>query len=161
MTPTEQFIHTLASLKEGDLGLLRTHAGQPLDETLAGFDLFTGIWWPLRQKSQRAPRREVAWLVTKLFAFRPIRQVEGATLAQQCGQIKAADSGASDRRRMRFDELLTLPLDGIEPALQWALLRIDSEDAGLDWVRLTDELSIWERNSTRVRWAKQFLQISA
>ena len=60
MTATEQYIEVLTHLKSGDLGLLRTHSGQGLDETVGGFDLFAGLWWPLRQKNERAPRREVA-----------------------------------------------------------------------------------------------------
>ena len=52
MTSTEQYIVNLTQLKEGSLGLLRTHAGRRLDHSLEAFDLFTGLWWPLRQKSQ-------------------------------------------------------------------------------------------------------------
>ena len=48
MTATEQFIGVLTDLKTGELGLLRVHAGQGLDESVVGFDLFSGLWWPLR-----------------------------------------------------------------------------------------------------------------
>jgi hypothetical protein len=36
MTATEQFIGVLSDLKSGELGLLRQHAGQGLDETVDG-----------------------------------------------------------------------------------------------------------------------------
>lgn len=158
MTPTEQFIHTLESLKAGDLGLLRKHAGLPLDDSVDAFDLFTGLWWPLREKSQKAPRREVAWLVAKLFAFYQLPQSSGALLAAQLGQGKPIEQ-ETQRRQRRFDELLTLPLNQIEPALQWAVTLIAKDAKGLDWVRLTDDLSIWERETTRVKWAEQYLQL--
>ena len=51
MSSTEAFIKALGSLKNGDLGLLRTHAGQGLDESVDGFDVCRR-WWPLRQKNQ-------------------------------------------------------------------------------------------------------------
>lgn len=149
MKATEEYIEKLTRLQSGELGLLRTHAGQGLDETVGGFDLFTGLWWPLREKNERAPRREVAWLIAKLYAFRPIPQSPGETLACQLGRCRPDTQ--------RFDRLLTLPLDKIEPALRWALDLIDSKNLILDWVRLTDDLAIWERASTRLKWAEQFL----
>ena len=145
-------------LKSGELGLLRTHAGQGLDESVEGFDLFAGLWWPLRQKNERAPRREVAWLIAKLYAFRPIPQSPGDTLARQLRQCQPNMDPAKKRFRQRFDRMLTLPIDRIEPALQWALGRIASSIGQLDWVRLTDDLSIWERETTRLRWAEQYLK---
>jgi hypothetical protein len=160
MTPTEQFIKTLESLKAGDLGRLRAHADLPLDESVGGFDLFAGLWWPLRQKNQSAPRREVAWLVAKLYAFCPLPQACGATLAGQLGKLSLPDERAGNRHQQRFDDLLLLPLSQIEPALQWALTLIARCNSGLDWVRLTDELSIWEREQTRLEWAEEFLGIT-
>jgi CRISPR type I-E-associated protein CasB/Cse2 len=158
VNPTEQFVHTLESLKPGDLGRLRNHAGLPLDASVGGFDLFAGLWWPLREKNQRAPRRDVAWLIAKLYAFRPMPQVDGATLASQLGRLKGADRTVA-RRQQKFDELLALPINQIEPALQWAIALVPQDDARLDWVRLTDELSQWEWEDTRRKWAEQYLQI--
>jgi CRISPR type I-E-associated protein CasB/Cse2 len=152
MTSTEEYMQNLIRIKSGELGLLRTHAGKGLDETVDGFDMFTGLWWPLRQKNERSPRREVAWLIAKLFAFRPLPQSPGDTLAHQVGRCRPA--------RYRFDSMLTSSLDSIEPALRWALDLIFSRNFGLDWVKLTDDLSIWERESTRLKWAEQFLKSS-
>ena len=158
MTPTEQFIHVLSELKAGDLGLLRTHAVQGLDETVDGFDLFAGLWWPLRQRNERAPRREVAWLIAKLHAFCPIPHSPGKTLARQLRLCQPNKDPARNRFRQRFDQMLVLPLDRIEPALQWALDLVASRNRELDWVRLTDDLSIWERESTRLKWTEQFIR---
>lgn len=158
MTPTQQYIEVLTRLKMGELGLLRTHAGQGLDESVDGFDLFAGLWWPLRQKNQRAPRREVAWMIAKLYAFCPIPQSPGDTLARQIRRCQPNKDPAKTRFRKKFDGLLVLPLDRIEPALQWALDLVASTNETLDWVRLTDDLSAWEHERTRLRWAEEYLE---
>ena len=158
MSATDDYVEVLARLKPGSLGLLRTHAGQGLDETVDGFDLFAGLWWPLRKKNRRAPRREVAWLVAKLYAFRPIAHSPGDVFARQLRRCQPSNDKAKERFAQRFDRMLGLPLDRIEPALQWALDEVASlNDPKLDWVKLTDDLSIWSRESSRLKWAKQFL----
>lgn len=158
MSTTEQYISVLTQLKSGDLGLLRTHAGQRLDDTVDGFDLFSGLWWPLRQVSQRAPRREVAWLIAKLFAHRPIPQSPGQILARQLGHYQPRKDPAKARFQQRFDRMLALPLAEIEPALRWALDLVAANSGQLDWVKLTDDLSVWKRETTRLRWAEQYLE---
>ena len=152
MSATEEYVNSLMQLKPGELGLLRTHAGRGLDESVEGFDLFAGLWWPLRQKSSRAPRREVAWLIAKLYAFCPIPQSSGNTLAYQLSLCQP-----HDRIQAKFDELLLLPIDSIEFSLQWALEQIAANSNKLDWVKLTDDLSYWEHENKRLEWAEQFL----
>jgi len=158
VTATEQFIDTLAGLKTGELGLLRTHAGQGLDESVDAFDLFAGLWWPLRQKNERAPRREVAWMIAKLYAFCPIAQSPDQTLARQLRRSQPNEERARRSFERRFDAMLVLPLDRMEVPLQWGLEQIASGDRKLDWVKLTDDLSIWERETIRLKWAEQFLE---
>ena len=160
MSATEEYIAALARLKPGDLGMLRTHAGRGLDESVGGFDLFAGLWWPLRQKNKSAPRRQVAWLIAKLYAYRPIPQSSNDTLARQLRRCQSGEERERERLRQKFDELLALPLDKIEPALQWALDVLASHDRKLDWVQLTDHLSVWERESTRLKWAEEFITTS-
>ncbi len=155
MSATEQYIRVLTSLKAGDLGLLRTHAGQGLDESVDGYDLFAGLWWPLRQqKGGPPPRREVSWLIAKLYAFSPIEHSPGDTLA---GQLRLCWRDQGEPFQQRFDRMLVLPLNQVEPALQWALGCITSNSRKLDWVQLTEDLSRWDRESTRRKWAEQFL----
>jgi CRISPR type I-E-associated protein CasB/Cse2 len=160
VTPTEQYVQVLTHLKPGELGLLRHHAGCGLDESVYGFDLFAGLWWPLRAKNQRAPRRGVAWLIAKLYAFRPIEHSPGQTLAWQLGRCRNQKDPEGGPVAQRLDRMLTLPIDKIEPALQWALNLIASNHLKLDWVRLTNDLSIWERETTRLKWAEEFLKPS-
>jgi CRISPR type I-E-associated protein CasB/Cse2 len=157
VTATEQYVEALSRLKAGELGLLRAHAGQGLDETVDGFDLFAGLWWPLRQTTARAPRREVAWLMAKLYASRPIPQSRGDTLARQLRRCQPLSDPARRRFREGFDRMLILPLSKIETALREALDLVAGAANKVDWVQLTDDLSIWERESTRTKWAYQFI----
>jgi len=156
-TPTEQFISKVISLKAGALSQLRFLAGMPLDASVDGFDLFAGLWWPLRQTSPKAPRREVAWLIAKLYAVCPLPFADGATFAKQLGKLPHVKEG---RRQQRFDELLLSALSGIEPAMQWGLAQLSDNDRQLDWVRLTDDLSAWEREGTRLKWSREYLGLS-
>jgi CRISPR type I-E-associated protein CasB/Cse2 len=160
VTPTEQYIEVLTHLKSGDLGLLREHAGLGLDESVGAFDLFAGLWWPLRAKNQRAPRRGVAWLIAKLYAFRPIEHSPGQTIAYQLGRCRPAGKAEVGTFEKRFDRLLSLPISKIEPGLRWALDLLAPKALKLDWVELTDDLSLWERDSKRMKWAKEFLKTS-
>jgi hypothetical protein len=84
-------------------------------------------------------------------------QSSGDTLARQVRRRQPASGNERNRFVQRFDRMLTLPLDRIESALQWAIRSVASTGGKLDWVKLTDDLSIWERESTRLTWAEQFL----
>lgn len=159
MTETLKYINKLINLKDGELGLLRTHSGQGLDETINGFDLFTGIWWPLSQNSKRSPKRSVAWLIAKLYASCPLPHSQGKNLAYQLGLYQPKKDTEKIRFTQRFDRLLMLPLDKIEPSMRWALNVISSSnDKEVDWVKLTNDLSWWERQSKRLKWAELFLK---
>jgi hypothetical protein len=174
--PTERYIENLTRMKSGELGLLRTHSGQGLDKTLDGFDLFTGLWWPLREKNQAAPRREIAWLIAKSYAAFPIRH-------EPCKHggptVLPVILGRAERRlpkrdrlhfRQRFDLLLCTLLSDMEPHVRWALSAardaiIAGDAQGIDWVQLTDHLSIWDRGDEhrldrdiREIWAEQYLE---
>lgn len=157
MGATADYIKNLTELKPGSLGLLRSHAGLGLDETLDGFDLFAGLWWPLRRKSPKTPRRKVAWLIAKLYAFCLLEYSPGDTFSRQLRHCEPYEKEARKRFRQKFNELLLSPLDNIEPALQWALHELASKELKLDWVKLTNDLSIWERESKHLEWAKEYL----
>lgn len=157
-SPTTKFIEAIGKLEEGDLGILRSHAGRELDESLPGFDLFAGLWWPIRKMHKNAPRREAAWLVAKLYAFRPMPNDHGATLARMLRKCEPIKKEEGIRFRAAFDRMLGLPISGIEPALQWSLNRIPSERRKLDWVQLTNDLSRWENESIRLAWAEEYLE---
>ena len=170
MSQTAAFIARLTDERlfgPGERARLRALAGRGLNESTPGFDLFTGLWWPLRQKNQAAPRREVAWLVAKLYAACSIRHVrpeggKGPPLAQVFGGFEPREP----HLKARFDALLCTPLSGLEPHLRWALSVVARAVAhhrapGLDWVQLLDDLSVWDRGDehrdVRDIWAKDYL----
>jgi len=160
VSQTLKYIQALQRLKQGDLGLLRTHSSKGLDESVDAFDLFAGLWWPLRQKSQFAPRREVAWLVSKLYAACPLAHIAGNLFAQQLARCQPHEEKARRRFLQHFDLVLRTPLRKLEPDMQWGLNRIRERKGSLDWVKLTDDLSYWERQSTRRQWAEQFVHFN-
>jgi len=175
MSQTDRFITTLENarlLGTGERSRLRSLAGQGLDADTRGFDLFAGLWWPLRQKNQAAPRRGIAWMVCKLHATVAIPHIrrDSAALAVLLGNREPREPNARKRFRQRFDSLLQTPLTGIEPGLRWALsvvreAVVAGRAQGLDWVQLTDDLSIWDRGEehrhhrdVRDIWAEQYLE---
>lgn len=179
MSPTEEFIERLSALQEGDLSLLRRLAGRPLDELVPGFDLFAGLWWPLREKSPRTPRRELSWLVAKLYGTFPIPHIrpdsgEGPSLPKVLGRCEPRDENARRRYRNRFDTLLCSSVSSLEPHLRWALREVARAVAGhvpsvqdvkgIDWAQLLDDLSDWDRGGKRQKrdvrdiWAENYIE---
>ena len=154
MSETIAFIRGLEKLKEGERSRLRRLAGQPLDRTVAGFDLFTGLWWPLRAKNARTPRREPSWLIAKLYSVSNVPHLRpehepGPSLPSALGQCEPEDPPEyreRDRFRRRFDAIICSSLSDIEPRLTWALGEIGrAASAGIDWALLLDDLSLWDR----------------
>lgn len=159
MNQTAEYIKKLSALQEGERSRLRRLAGRPLDATLLGFDLFTGLWWRLRAKSPATPRREPSWLVAKLFfAFhvphiRPDSDTR-PSLPEVLGRCEPHDKDDRKRFRTRFDALLCSSLSSLEPHLRWALGEVAKAAAGhvpqardvkgLDWVQLLDDLWHWD-----------------
>lgn len=175
MSQTLAYIKRLESLQEGERSRLRSLAGQPLDERLDGFDLFTGLWWPLRAKNQFAPRRETSWLVAKLFGAFPVPHIRpetgtGPTLPVVLGRSEPHNEHGQRRFRRRFDALLCSALSGLEPHLHWALRTVaeaveKKQSPGLDWAQLLDDLSAWDRadehrrhHDIRDLWAEEYLK---
>lgn len=178
MSQTAAFIVRLTSGRifgPGERARLRVLAGRGLDESVAGFDVFAGLWWPLRQKNAASPRREIAWLITKLYAAFPIRhdpcERGGPTaLAVILGreERRLPVGPGPERFRQRFECLLCTPMAGLEPRLQWALAVVRDaviarRSSGIDWIQLTDNLSIWDRGEKhrlgkdiREIWTEQY-----
>ena len=179
MSQAAEYVKRLSDLREGERSRLRRLAGRPLDATPRGFDLFTGLWWPLRAKSPATPRREPSWLVAKLFgSFRipHIRPDSGAgpSLPEVLGRREPHDDNDRKRFQTRFDALLCSSLSSLEPHLRWALgevARVVAEPVprtrdvkGIDWAQLLDDLSIWDRGGKSRRgrdvrdiWAETYL----
>jgi len=159
-------------MKEGERSLLRRLSGQPLDTTIQGFDLFTGLWWPLRAKSPAAPRRVPSWLVAKLFGAFHIPHIPEHSLPAVLGRCEPHNDKDRERFRRRFDAILCSPLSSLEPHLRWAMGVVTraitgNVVSGIDWKQLLDDLSIWDRGEEhRLRrdireiWAERYFKAS-
>lgn len=169
MSQTDAFIAKLESLKAGDLARLRQSIGAGLDDTVECFDLFTGLWWPLRkQKRSNVPERQSAWLVAKLYGAFPLPHVPGEPTALprilRAAEPEPSEEYARKRYRRRFDALLAQPLARLEPHLRWALgaarQAVGRRRArGIDWVQLLDDLWQWDRDrDIQENWARQYLK---
>ncbi len=171
MSLTDTFIRRLERLGEGDLAQLRRLSGHRIDARVQGFDLFVGLWWPLRERSPRAPRRDTSWLIAKIYSSFPIGHTsdESMTLATVLGRLEPR-SGSAQCFRRRFDALLQARLGTIEPHLRWALSNATGRGSpgqarSLNWTRLLDDLSAWDRGTQhryrrdiRDMWAADYLQ---
>jgi hypothetical protein len=159
---SNEYIQRLTMLKDGELSVLRNLQYKQLDTGLSGFDLFTALWWPLREKGKHAPRREAAWLIAKLYAARKMQHKSDQKLSILLGMIYHKlihkDQRKADQVRALNDKLLSLPIYAIEPTLNQCLDLIKREFDALDWVRLLDTISAWELPSIRERWAQEFNQ---
>ncbi len=160
MTPTVEFINRLENLKEGERSRLRRLARQPLNKTLQGFDLFTGLWWPLRATNERTPQREISWLVAKLHGAFSVPHIRpelglGPSLPAVLGKCEPRDDRDQCRFRTRFDAVICSTLSDIESRLHWGLREIAKAVAGrvahaesvsgIDWALLLDDLSLWDK----------------
>jgi len=172
MNPTEVYVRRLLALGDGERAELRHKQGASLSESLEGFDLFTGLWWPLRQRSPAAPQRETSWLAAKLICQWPI------PLASSDDSVLPRLLGSAERRLsaryalrflLRFDRLLQSPMALLEPQLQWALkvvaqAVVAGSAKGLNWVQLLDDLAVWDgrpgresKHNVRDAWARAYL----
>ncbi|NUP89197.1 MAG: type I-E CRISPR-associated protein Cse2/CasB [Candidatus Sumerlaeia bacterium] len=171
MNLSAEFIQRLEDLQDGERSRLRRLLGQPLNASLQGFDLFTGLWWPLRERSPRAPERRSAWLVAKLFGASGVPHVAGSALPCVLGRCEPREEHDQKRFRDRFDALLCSPLAALEPHLAWGLREAAKAIAGrvpwardvqgIDWEKLLDDLRLWDRGSDdrdiRDIWAEVYL----
>lgn len=148
MSPTEQFIYSLSEMKDGEKNRFRLAAGTRPDQSTEAFDLFTGIWWPLRQKYQNAPKRETAWVVCSLFSLFSVPHCEGKTIARQLAQLEPLSEREKNRYRVKVNEILNSTISSIPDRLRWALGLLSAHQKEIDWVRLTNDLSIWETGDT-------------
>ena len=175
MSQTQEFISKLQDLKQGERSHLRRLAGQPLDTTLHGFDLFAGLWWPLRQASERTPRRETSWLVAKLFGTSSVPHVRpesgpGPSLPGVLGKCEPREDRDRDRFQIRFDAIVCSSLSDIETHLHWSLREIAKavtgrltyarNVTGIDWALLLDDLSLWDKEfNPQDTWQKSRLNV--
>jgi CRISPR type I-E-associated protein CasB/Cse2 len=176
MSQTDDYVAMLndsSMLTISDKNILRSAIGKGPNDSSKAFDIFSGIWWNQRKKSPFAPRREVAWLIAKLFSQFQIphfrnNEESKSTFAVIIGRSEPHDEKEQKRYRNRFEALLQSSLQNIETHLHWGLSLVKNKAElglihGFDWVQLTDDLSIWDRGKAHRRkidikedWAKNY-----
>ncbi len=152
MTPTQQYIAKLRSLSQTQLSAIRAYDARKVDDCVELFDFFATLWWPLRQKSPKAPRRSVALLIARLYAKYPIPHKQSKFLPLQIGRILRKDH---TKLRSEVEHLPLLSFVDLEPVLKLGLGLLQSERMEVDWVALTDDLSGWEYEEIRFKWLEQ------
>ena len=156
------FISQLFVLSAGDKTRLRAMLGRnPCWDVQAG-DLFTGIFWPLRQKKLGRLERESCWIVATLFAFNELPGGEraGMDIGAVTGHVKSwgfRNDHEKKRAERRFKNLLQM--DRAQLALPLAvLIRIlRKRNVPVDWTRLLTDLTEWnaEGKPVQARWKHQ------
>lgn len=63
-----KFVRLAAGLDSDSWAVLEQAANRPLNHSPAAFDIFTGLYWPLRNRDRTLPSRNAAWLALKLMA---------------------------------------------------------------------------------------------
>jgi hypothetical protein len=63
-----RFVFAASQLDDASWGVLAAAANCSMDADPAAFDIFTGLYWPLRTKQTTVPSRPAAWLALKLMA---------------------------------------------------------------------------------------------
>jgi hypothetical protein len=125
------------------------------------FDLFTGLWWPLRDKGPRVPARETAWLVAKLFAWNPRNDhaLPFPAGVRRLAGLPPHDAKRFARAEQEFERLLSGANLPREPDLRKFVRRLQRKGLGLDWALLLDDLSRWTNpeECRPARWAKAWL----
>jgi hypothetical protein len=61
-------VHVASELDDASWRVLAAAANRSMDEDPAAFDIFTGLYWPLRTQYDDLPSRPAAWLALKLMA---------------------------------------------------------------------------------------------
>lgn len=152
-------MNVLAKLDEGEIQELRTNRGGALSRTVTGFDLFSGLWWPLRENNT-APRREVSWLAAKLYSSHPETSEGSLEISEVLRSIEPQKETECKLYRRRIDSLLRSELADLEPHLAWAIATISKVERKFDWAALIADLSNWENTETRRAWAQLYLNYS-
>jgi len=69
-----RFVHVATRwLTDADWAILSSAACKRMHESPGAFDLFSGVYWPLRKKFQGLPSKAAGWLFLKLMAGVPSR----------------------------------------------------------------------------------------
>lgn len=162
-TLEERFINRLRDLNEGDRGsmaILRRNAGLSIGESRGALGVFYRLL-PM----QLGVREEIYFLVATLYPLNT-RAYPGENFGQSMATLRKVKDSESIERRMMI--LLDAEYDRgqmgvIRPGelgfrLRQAVRMLKSEDIGIDWVLLLNDLLRWSHPDKWVQkqWARSF-----
>jgi len=129
-----KFVRLAAGLDAASWAVVEQAANQSLNHSPAAFDVFTGLYWPLRNKDRTLPSRNAAWLALKLMAtagrLRPVATRPSGPY-EPWRDLSLRDSPAEDRVYPR-----AVPVGRhLEAALKEVIRRHAQKPspAGIDW----------------------------
>jgi CRISPR type I-E-associated protein CasB/Cse2 len=159
------FVTALEKLGPDALSLLRRSTGLSLAESVAAFDLFTDIYWPLRERD-RGLSRQACWRVATLYPWHP--QPHGTGDLGLClawlvplGHSDS-DRRARDREERRFETLLTADNAALDTALHYAVRRLARREIPIDWRQLLEDLTVWRSPDQMIqnKWATSYNRLT-
>lgn len=161
----ERFIAHLQELRQRDTGALATlrhslaFAPGSHPRAFAHVERFVGADW-----HEHDARRVARYAVAALYARHPLHANQ--SLAAAFGELMRRRSKPREPNlsiENRFIALLGADAENIYDYLRQAVSLLASDDIGLDYARLLDDLSIWmnpyrsdECDRLRQRWARDF-----
>lgn len=140
-------------LSEKDWLALHKAAFRRMDQVPAAFDLFSAVYWGVRNQNHPVPPREMAWLLLKLMAcvpvkFRKIHQEAGFNPFSQIATIQNAPPKKQGNKTFHYP--LRIPKGRrLEETLRQILMAHSKQKSPspIDWVGLADHLN---RNHTNL-----------
>ncbi len=156
----EEFLKNLSGLSRGDKAILRRNAGNTLGESRGAMPTFYRV---LPHGVAGGYNEEIYFLVATLYALNEYRRSGnfGETmLAVRKKRSENIDNRMSVLLDSDFDKI-----DGYQPGggelayrLRQCVKLAESEEEGIDWVQLINDLEFWTRPSKRVqkRWADSY-----
>jgi phage tail protein X len=101
------FVRAASQLDSASWAVIANVADGAMHEQAAAFDIFTGIYWPLRNRQAGVPSRQAAWMTLKLMAT--VSQEHRTRRAGSAAQPWKSLSTSQPPQKMRNGKLRVYP----------------------------------------------------
>jgi CRISPR type I-E-associated protein CasB/Cse2 len=156
------FLNRLKELPASDLKLLRENTGGTPGSDVRAFDLFTEIFWELRQKHKQL-NKETCWLVATLYSWHSHESHDAqygslASVLKRVHQKTCRNDESKKTAQNRFIRMLNLPRKELGPPLADVLRLFNRQGLAVYWPRLLDDLSRWNDPDRSVQqcWEQEY-----